>query len=155
MDRSMRKLSEIWPAIERVARAHGVVRLGASGLDDEHAELFEQWIARGDHATMSYLAKNAAIRRDPRRAISVGEVGDHDPRAVLRRAPEASPGALSHHIARYALGDDYHDVLDRILREFESVIDPGRRGATSTPARSPIAPTPRRQASAGSARTAC
>src|SRR3954451_13265062 len=65
MDRSMRKLSEIWSAIERVARAHGVVRLGASGLDDAHAELFDEWIARGDHATMSYLAKNAAIRHDP------------------------------------------------------------------------------------------
>jgi L-rhamnose mutarotase len=65
----MPNLSEIWPAIERVARAHGVIRLGASGLDDEHAELFAQWIARGDHASMSYLAKNAAIARIRARAF--------------------------------------------------------------------------------------
>jgi len=48
----MPNLSAFWPSIERVARAHGVIRLGASGLDDEHAELFAQWIARGDHATI-------------------------------------------------------------------------------------------------------
>jgi ferredoxin len=35
--------------------------------------------------------------------------------------PDAPPSALSHHIARYALGDDYHDVLDRILRAIEAL----------------------------------
>jgi epoxyqueuosine reductase len=36
--------------------------------------------------------------------------------------PDAPAGALSHHLSRYALGDDYHEVLDRILRKFESEI---------------------------------
>ncbi|HVG22859.1 MAG TPA: tRNA epoxyqueuosine(34) reductase QueG, partial [Thermoanaerobaculia bacterium] len=36
--------------------------------------------------------------------------------------PHAPAGALSNHIARYALGDDYHDVLDRILRAFENAL---------------------------------
>ena len=36
--------------------------------------------------------------------------------------PNAPKDALSHHIARYALGDDYHDVLDRILRTLEAEI---------------------------------
>jgi epoxyqueuosine reductase len=34
--------------------------------------------------------------------------------------PHAPAGALSHHVARYALGADYHDVLDRILRDVEA-----------------------------------
>jgi epoxyqueuosine reductase len=36
--------------------------------------------------------------------------------------PDAPPDALSHHIARYALGDDYHNVLDSMLRELEATI---------------------------------
>lgn len=117
------KLSDIWPAIERIARAHGVVRLGASGLDDAHAALFEQWIARGDHATMSYLAKNAAIRSDPHARFPWAKSVITILVPYSAERPEAPSGALSHHIARYALGDDYHDVLDRILRDFEAVIE--------------------------------
>jgi type IV pilus assembly protein PilB len=29
----MRRLSEVWPAVERTARAHGVIRLGASAIE--------------------------------------------------------------------------------------------------------------------------
>src|SRR6185503_6345908 len=55
--------------------------------------------------------------------------------------PDAPADALSHHIARYALGDDYHDVLDRILRAIEAVIagagqapSPVRTGEGACPA---------------------
>ena len=54
----------------------------------------------------------------------MGEVGDRDSRSVLVDAPDAPAGALSNHIARYALGDDYHDVLDRILRKIEAEVAP-------------------------------
>ncbi|MBV8518265.1 MAG: tRNA epoxyqueuosine(34) reductase QueG [Acidobacteria bacterium] len=117
------RLSEVWPDLERVARAEGVLRLGASGIDDEHAALFAEWLARGGHASMHYLAKNADVRERPRErypwARSV--VSILVPYAGER--PAAPPGALSHHIARYALGDDYHEVLDRILRKFEAALD--------------------------------
>jgi epoxyqueuosine reductase len=117
-----RALSEVWPDLERVARAEGVVRLGASDLDDAHASLFGEWIERGHHASMAYLAKNAAIRRNPRerwpwaKSVVVILV----PYSSSR--PDAEEGALSHHVARYALGDDYHEVLDRILRNFEAAL---------------------------------
>jgi epoxyqueuosine reductase len=116
------KLSEVWPTLERLAREEGVMRLGASGIEDGHAELFAQWIDRGDHATMAYLAKNAPVRANPRerypwaRSVVVILV----PYSPER--PVADAGALSHHIARYALGDDYHDVLERILRRFEEAL---------------------------------
>jgi epoxyqueuosine reductase len=114
-----KKLSEVWPELERVARDEGVVHLGASGVGDEHAELFAQWIARGHHASMSYLAKNAAVRSAPSERFPWARsvVSILVPYASER--PYAEPNALSQHISRYALGDDYHDVLDRILRKLE------------------------------------
>jgi epoxyqueuosine reductase len=116
------KLSEVWPEIERVARAEGVVHLGASDLEDAHASLFAEWIERGHHASMAYLGKNAAIRSHPferypwaRSAIAI--LVPYSP-----SRPDAPEGALSHHLARYALGDDYHDVLERILRKLEDAL---------------------------------
>jgi epoxyqueuosine reductase len=116
------KLSEVWPEIERVARAEGVVHLGASDLEDVHASLFADWIGRGHHASMSYLAKNAVIRSSPgeRYPWAKSVVSILVPYSSER--PEAPDGALSHHVARYALGDDYHDVLERILMKIEAVL---------------------------------
>ena len=116
----MNKLSEVWPLLERLARDEGVVRLGASGIDDEHAALFEQWIDRGHHATMTYLSRNAAIRRDPHARFPWANSAVVILVPYSAHRPHAPAGALSNHIARYALGDDYHDVLDRILMAFES-----------------------------------
>jgi epoxyqueuosine reductase len=115
-------LSEVWPALERVARENGVLRLGASDLDDAHAALFAGWIARGHHASMAYLEKNAAVRADPRARFPWARsvVSILVPYASER--PHAPAGALSHHLSRYALGDDYHDVLDGILRRFEEAL---------------------------------
>jgi epoxyqueuosine reductase len=115
-------LSEVWPLLERIAREEGVVRLGASGLDDAHAALFADWIDRGHHASMTYLAKNAAIRANPRERFPWARsvVSILVPYAPSR--PDAPEGALSHHIARYALGDDYHEVLDLMLRKLEGAL---------------------------------
>ncbi|HEV2719657.1 MAG TPA: tRNA epoxyqueuosine(34) reductase QueG [Thermoanaerobaculia bacterium] len=114
------KLSEVWPELERVAAEEGVARLGASALLDEQASVFDEWIAQGHHATMSYLAKsvrgNPSARFPWARSIVVILV----PYSPTR--PSAPPDALSHHVARYALGDDYHEVLDGILRRFEEAI---------------------------------
>ena len=121
-ERMIEKLSQVWPDIERIARAEGVIRLGAAGLDDPQAALFDEWLDAGHHATMNYLAKNRAVRRDPRerfpwaKSIVVIAV----PYAAER--PHAAAGSLSNHVARYALGDDYHDVLDGIRRKVEAAL---------------------------------
>jgi epoxyqueuosine reductase len=125
------RLSEIWPEIERAARAEGVAYLGASDLADAHAELFESWIARGHHATMHYLARNLPARTDPAarfpwaRSVIVILV----PYAAER--PQSDAGSVAATVARYALGDDYHEVLDRILRALEHVIAERAPGAKS------------------------
>jgi epoxyqueuosine reductase len=118
------RLSEVWQNVERVARGEGAVRLGASDLDDHHRAIFDEWLDRGHHATMQYLAKTANIRRDPsaRFPWAKSAIVILVPYASTR--PDAPTGALSNHIARYALGDDYHDVLDRILRKIEAEVAP-------------------------------
>jgi epoxyqueuosine reductase len=115
-------LSQIWPALEAIARDEHVARIGASELTDGHAEEFARWIERGHHASMHYLAKNVAVRRDPqaRYPWAKSVISILVPYSAER--PDAPPGALSHGVARYALADDYHDVLDRILRRFEEAI---------------------------------
>ncbi len=116
------KISDVWPALTRIAREEGVVSLGASDLADEHAALFASWIERGHHASMSYLAKNAAIRSHPNERFPWAKsvISILVPYSPTR--PDAPDNALSEHIARYALGDDYHEVLERILRKFEEAL---------------------------------
>lgn len=116
------KLSDVWSDLERVARAEGVVHLGASDLDDAHAPLFARWIERGHHASMSYLAKNAAVRTSPHERFPWARSVVSILVPYSSERPHAPAGALSHHVARYALGDDYHDVLDRILRKLEEAL---------------------------------
>jgi epoxyqueuosine reductase len=116
------KLSEVWSGVERAAHHAGAIRVGASDLADDNVEFFEDWIAAGHHATMQYLAKNRAVRRDPvaRFPWAKSVIVILVPYAAER--PDAPAGSLSHHLARYALGDDYHEVLDGILREIEDAL---------------------------------
>jgi epoxyqueuosine reductase len=116
------KLSEVWPAVERVAREEGVARVGASDLGGEQHALFDEWLARGHHATMSYLAKTAGVRGNPTARFSWAKSAIVIVVPYSSSRPDAPDGAISNHIARYALGDDYHDVLDGILRKIEAVV---------------------------------
>lgn len=119
------KLSQVWPEIERAARDAGAPRVGAADLPDEHAPLFEEWIAQGHHATMAYLAKNLDARLHPtsRFPWAKSVVSIIVPYCAER--PHAHAGALSHAVARYAQGDDYHDVLDAMLRTIEEALPDG------------------------------
>ncbi len=119
------KLSQVWPVIECVAREAGAIRVGASDLRDDHASRFAEWLDQGHQATMHYLVKNRTTRLDPQSRFPWAKS------AVVLLVPYASDrpaapsGALSHAIARYALGDDYHEVLDGMLRQIEQALPPG------------------------------
>jgi epoxyqueuosine reductase len=89
---------------------------------DSHASLFIDWIANDRHASMPYLAKNVAIRTDPQARYPWAKSAIVLLVPYSSERPNAPEGALSNHVARYALGDDYHDVLDRILRKLEDEI---------------------------------
>lgn len=85
----------------------------------EVMEAYTAWISEGRHGGMEYLANHLAIRRNP--ALLLG--GGEDPRPGGTVISAAFPyfSADPYHprrlrIARYALGDDYHEVLRRRLK---------------------------------------
>ncbi len=127
----MSGISVIWKAIETTALALGAMRAGVSRLDDPEVSRFAAWIAAGRHASMQYLAKNREAREHPEmrfpwaRSVIVITVP-----YSAERYPHAGD-VIGNGIARYALGDDYHDVLDRMLREIEVLIESLVPGTTT------------------------
>lgn len=103
-------------------RQAGAFTVGFAPLREvppEVMDAYTAWIAAGHHGGMDYLANHIGIRRNPALLLDGGE----DPRpggTVISMAfPYCSgdpyhPGRLR--IARYALGDDYHEVLRQRLR---------------------------------------
>jgi epoxyqueuosine reductase len=97
-----------------------------------HAESFAQWLRRGLHGEMAYMARTAGQRAHPgdflpwaRSIVSVG-MSYATPHRRQERA-----GDLRGWISRYAWGDDYHTVLlerlERLLAAVQTMA-PGARG---------------------------
>ncbi len=82
----------------------GIARLQPA----ETAPMFEEWLSRGFAGDMSYLERGVAKRADPRRAFA-----DVTSAVVvaMNYGGTAPPGP----VARYARGDDYHDVMTERL----------------------------------------
>jgi len=112
--------------LARLAKAHayaigfdlvGITALGPAETSPE----FETWLREGRAGTMAYLGRGAEKRRDTRlplpgttHAIVVAlDYGGREP---------------SGPVARYARGDDYHDVMNAMLRELHRRVssDAGR-----------------------------
>lgn len=93
--------------------AIGIVR--AEALDEERRGL-EEWLSRGFHGEMPYLARDPAQRADPRKLFP-------DARSIIAVAlnyytpDQHVEQDGSGKVSRYAWGDDYHDVLGEKLRE--------------------------------------
>jgi epoxyqueuosine reductase len=78
------------------------------------------WIADGHAGEMAYLADSLDERLDPRAVlpsarsvVSVGVIYNTGPEADLQMPPPAAGPAI---VARYARGEDYHDVMRSRLR---------------------------------------
>jgi len=79
---------------------------------------FAEWIARGYHGTMTWLADSAVERSDIRRLLpqarSVVVTATNYNAARAFSTECADPTTAQ--VARYAWGDDYHDVVNRRQR---------------------------------------
>lgn len=103
--------------IKEHARAEGFHKVGivpAVPLDEERARL-DEWLRRGFHAEMGWMARDVARRTDPRlllpsaRSVIVVALNYFTP-------DEHRNDPATGKISRYAWGDDYHDVLGEKLR---------------------------------------
>jgi epoxyqueuosine reductase len=89
-----------------------------------HLDVYHQWLDAGRHGGMAYLANERAVhmRSDPRlilpecQSILVTAVNyfPEDPPHKIENAP---------HVAVYALGDDYHEVLIERLKQLMAFIE--------------------------------
>lgn len=96
----------------------GVAR--AAGLSGEREHL-EEWLARGFHAGMEWMARDPDRRTDPRlvlegaRSVISVAVNYYHP------APHSDDPAHAR-ISRYAWGDEYHDLVTARLAALEEYI---------------------------------
>lgn len=117
--------------------ACGITHPGPTG----HAELLDQWLARGYAGTMRYLHRQAARRKDPRlivpEARSVVVVLDN------YYTPDEDSSSQPPRIAKYARGEDYHRVTGRRLGDLAEFLQ--QCGATLTRTYSDAGPVPERE----------
>ena len=101
-------------AIKQRARELGFDLCGIAPAGDlPELTFFQAWLDRGYAGEMAYLNRSAAERADVRRVLpsarSVIVTGTIYNTGVPYSTESADPGRA--HIARYAWGDDYHDVI--------------------------------------------
>jgi epoxyqueuosine reductase len=90
----------------------GIAQLGAP----ETTPQYHAWLARGFHGEMAYLERGSALRDDTTRP-------EPGMRSAIVVALDYGGRQPSGPIARYARGDDYHDVMRAKLRELHSCLD--------------------------------
>jgi epoxyqueuosine reductase len=99
-----------------------------------HGSEFRQWLSRGAHGEMSYMQRAEEKRCDPEKilpgmrsliALALNYFqGDaaHPPSQRSGVASRASAKARVGRIARYAWGDDYHDVIGAKLNRIDEFL---------------------------------
>jgi len=78
----------------------GIARVGAA----DTAQAFDDWLARGYAGEMHYMSRTAAKRRDSRLPFPAAK-------SAIVVAMDYGGREAAGPVARYARGDDYHDVL--------------------------------------------
>jgi epoxyqueuosine reductase len=112
-------------AIKRHAQALGLDGCGITSADpSHHAAFFRQWAEEGRAGEMAWMTRELDRRSDPRavlpgaRSMIVAGLNYWQPARTARGR-----------IARYALGDDYHEVLMEKLRALADLMAAGGAAA--------------------------
>ena len=96
------------------AEALGFHAFGVAAVPLElRREYYEQWIAEGKHGTMTWMERNNDRRLHPEQLIGNGEARSIIVLALNYYQPDPVRG---YRIAKYALGDDYHNFMLRRLK---------------------------------------
>ncbi|MEA3505098.1 MAG: tRNA epoxyqueuosine(34) reductase QueG [Bacteroidota bacterium] len=109
--------------IKAQALEMGFIACGIAKADylDNHADRYNEWIKNGYHANMDYMARNAEKRSDPTKLVSnaksvISLLYNYYPEKTL-------PEKDNYHIAKYAYGKDYHEIIKKKLWELLQKIE--------------------------------
>jgi len=116
------KLLALSKHIKVLGKALGFSHIGITDTNLEHAEsLHQQWIEKGYHGEMDYMAKHGTKRTRP------AELVPNTVRVITARLDYLPPTAKDSwsvihddsqaFISRYALGRDYHKVMRKKLKK--------------------------------------
>jgi epoxyqueuosine reductase len=113
-------MHELAGRIKSKAREIGFDLVGIASADpSRYRDYFRQWLDDGQAGSMAYLADRFAERIDP--ATYLPGTQSIICLAINYYAQLAPPtaGAVGEHgrVARYALGDDYHEIIKRRLHQ--------------------------------------
>jgi len=117
--------AELKPQLVSFAREIGFdsCRIAACG-EPAHATDFREWLREGAHGEMNYMERGEEKRCDPQqvlpgaRSIVVLALNYFQGEQTPRRSETAATGR----IARYAWGDDYHEVIEAKLDEVDQFL---------------------------------
>ncbi|MDX9975116.1 MAG: tRNA epoxyqueuosine(34) reductase QueG [FCB group bacterium] len=101
----------------------------AEAGDVDPGDRLAQWLARGYHAGMAWMAATRELRRDIRRKLPGARSVVVVARNYYAPQPESETGIAK--VARYAWGRDYHRVLRKPLRALEAFLAELEPGAQS------------------------
>jgi epoxyqueuosine reductase len=96
----------------------GIARVGTA----PHAEFLREWLGRGFHGGMEYMARDPERRADPARLLP----GARSVVCVAKNYFVAEPACRdprAGRVSRYAWGEDYHEVLHGKLRELARFVE--------------------------------
>ena len=125
---------ELKETIRMAGYACGFDQIGfAAAVPAPHTTEYQEWLDLGYHGDMAYMARKDAVRRrlDPTealpgcRTIIVTSIA-FGPAPISERNtanPKSSGGRRLPIIARYAMGRDYHDVIEERLDSFAIEIE--------------------------------
>ena len=86
----------------------------AAPVDEEIAQKYRRWLENGEEASMAYMSNYLEKRLDPRLLVP-------GVRSIVSLAFNYTPAQQmpkgEYQIAAYALGQDYHDLMKRKMRE--------------------------------------
>jgi epoxyqueuosine reductase len=106
------------------------------------AAALDRWLFAGHQGEMRYMERQAPVRREPSRAWPDARSAVVVLHNYYQRDAEPAPGRGR--VARYALGDDYHDVMRRKLEQIGAGLV-GTAGAGRFRAYADAGPLPERE----------
>jgi len=90
----------------------------AAAKEATHADAFRQWLSDGAHGEMAWLERTPERRCDPREVLP-------GCRSIITLALNYYPGSnpdTGWRIARYAWNEDYHELIEKKLKQFNEAL---------------------------------